>query len=109
MSYKREVWSYGQADYQGLNDDISNFNWIELFENTDSVNESSDLFTKHYLALSEKYIPRRIITVRTTDKPWFNSEIRKEIRKRERLRKKARSTNSPAAILRYKKTKKSCE
>ena len=34
-----------------------------------------------------KNIPKKTITVRQNDKPWFTSELRLEIRKRDRLRK----------------------
>jgi hypothetical protein len=45
-------------------------------------------FTKAFLYISELCIPKREVTIRSNDKIWFNSILRKEIRKRDRLRKK---------------------
>ena len=45
-------------------------------------------FTKAFLDISELCIPKREVTNRSNDKIWFNSILRKEIRKRDRLRKK---------------------
>jgi hypothetical protein len=48
-------------------------------------------------------VPQREVTIRLNDKMWFNSEIRREIRKRDRLRKLARRSNSDSNINKYKK------
>ena len=32
-----------------------------------------------------------MVTVRNSDRPWFNSEFRREIRKRDRIRKTAKN------------------
>ena len=45
-------------------------------------------FTKAFLDISELCIPKREVTIRSNDKIWFDSILRKEIRKRDRLRKK---------------------
>jgi hypothetical protein len=41
-------------------------------------------FTKSFLDIARKCIPTKTITVRDYDKLWFTSEIRKEIRLRDR-------------------------
>ena len=43
---------------------------------------------------SNDYVPKVTFTVRPNDKPWMNSEIRKEIRKRDRLYHKAKISKS---------------
>jgi hypothetical protein len=48
-------------------------------------------------------VPQKEVTIRLNDKVWFNSELRKEIRKRDRLRKLARRSNSDFNINKYKK------
>ncbi|KAK3099985.1 hypothetical protein FSP39_012969 [Pinctada imbricata] len=87
--YKRKVWCYESGDYVSLNEEIQQFDWSELL----SVNDIDDAclkFTDKFLALINKYIPSKMVTIRNKDKPWFNSFIRREIRKRDRLRKKAK-------------------
>ena len=48
-----------------------------------------------------KYIPGKTIYIRTSDKPWFNSIIRKHIRIRDRLRKIYRKSNKLADLMKY--------
>jgi hypothetical protein len=43
-------------------------------------------FTKCFLKITKECILTKIVTIRNNDKPWFNNEIRKEIRIRDRLR-----------------------
>ena len=59
-------------------------------------------FTEQTLKLARKHIPTKTVTIRKNDKPWCNNEIRKSIRKRNRLRKKALKCNSTLNISKYK-------
>ena len=76
-SCTRKVWCYKDADYEKFNNLINNVDWIEVL-NTDSVNESCDVFINKYIELAEKCIPRKTITIRHNDKPWFATELRRE-------------------------------
>jgi hypothetical protein len=53
--------------------------------------------------IARQSIPTKTITVRNYDKPWFNSEIRKEIRLRDRLRKNVFKFGRESDTLKYKK------
>jgi hypothetical protein len=44
-----------------------------------------------------------MVTVRNSDRPWFNSELRREIRKRDRIRKTAKQYSKQSDIDKYKK------
>lgn len=46
-----------------------------------------DQFTKTFLEIARECIPTKKITIRCNGKPWFNNQLRKEIRNRDRLRK----------------------
>jgi hypothetical protein len=50
-------------------------------------------------------IPTKMVTVRNSDGPWFNSELRREIRKRDRVRKTAKQYNKQSDIDKVKKQK----
>jgi hydroxylamine reductase (hybrid-cluster protein) len=60
-------------------------------------------FTKLFLDIARQSIPTKTITVRNYDKPWFNNEIRKEIRLRDRLRKNVFKFGRESDTLKYKK------
>ena len=48
-------------------------------------------------------VPSRVVLIRPKDKPWFDSELRKEMRLRDRLRNKAKVLNTFDSIDKYKK------
>jgi hypothetical protein len=58
-------------------------NWEILIQNERDMNIACTKFTKAFLDISELCIPKREVTIRSND-----SILRKEIRKRDRLRKK---------------------
>ena len=49
------------------------------------MNIACTKFTKAFLYISELCIPKREVIIRSNDKIWFNSILRKDIRKRDRL------------------------
>ena len=60
-----------------------------FFSENVNLDTTCEAFNSKFIEFAEKNIPKKSITVRTKDKPWFNSELRLAIRKRERLRQKA--------------------
>ena len=44
-----------------------------------------------------------MVTIRNSDRPWFNSELRREIRKQDRIRKIAKIFSKQSDIDKYKK------
>ena len=66
----------------------------------------SNRFTHKYLEMVGRGIPSRLVRIRLNDKPWFNPEIRKEIRTRNRLHKLARRNQSNQSLQKYKSQRK---
>jgi hypothetical protein len=67
---------------------MNEINWNEMIGFLNDVDDMVEEFTKLFWGIARQCIPTKTITVRGYDKPWFNNEIRKEIRLRDRLRKK---------------------
>lgn len=84
-SYKREIWIYKKGDYVKFNELISAYDWDSSLLNCENIDSACQTFTYKYLNMAKECIPRRTITIRRTDKPWMTSELRTEIRKRDRL------------------------
>ena len=84
-TFTRNVWMYKYANYELLNKKISEFDWSYLQEGT--VSEASILFTNVFIEFAKLCIPNKTIVVREDDKPWYDSEIRRNSRKRDRLKK----------------------
>ena len=100
--YKRNVLIYKNGNYEHLNDLIVSTNWLSLFDACQSVDAACDLFIDKLQHFVKECIPSQTVTIRPNDKPWFDSELRREIRIRDRLRKKARKTNSYRDVSKYK-------
>ena len=100
--YKRNVWMYKHGNYDMFNNLISNFPWEETFLNCESVDSACYKFTETYLDMARQCIPSKSITIRPNDKPWMTSELRKNLRIRDRLHKKSRKTKLQADINKFK-------
>ena len=68
--------------------------WDLIFENQIGIDNIVQTVTNTLLEMAAETIPNRIITVRNGDLPWITTELRKLMRKRDRLRKKAKKKNS---------------
>lgn len=84
--YKRKIWLYKRGDYVLFNRLIEGFVWNSLFETCDSVDLASERFTQVFLGFAGKEIPHKEVTLRPNYKVWFNSDLRKNMRLRDRLR-----------------------
>ena len=62
----------------------------------------AERFTNKYLEIISRHIPSKTVRVRPNDKPWFNSEIRKQIRVRDRLHKISRQKGTIISLQRFK-------
>ncbi|KAK6171667.1 hypothetical protein SNE40_018109 [Patella caerulea] len=81
-SFQRKIYLYKRANFRQLNHDISNIDWDEVWNVDDAIDKITDKFTSKLDELIEQYIPSKIITVRSKDKPWFTPEIKKYTYKR---------------------------
>ena len=72
--------------YEKFEEILNEINWNEQLDHLNDVDEICEKFTKCFLKITKECIPRKMVTIRNNDRPWFNNEIRKEIRIRDRLR-----------------------
>ena len=99
-SVSKIVWIYKDANYELFNKKISDFDWSCLHQGT--VNEASSLFTNIFIEFAKLCILSKTIVVREDDKPWYDSEIRRNSRKRDRLKKTALKTGNQNDWKKYK-------
>ena len=57
--------------------------------------EIAQLFETDFLSLARQSVPTKEVTIRRDDKPWYDSEIRKFSRIRDRLKSKSEKSNNP--------------
>ena len=85
-----------------LNIKIESFNWDTIINDTCSVDQACLNFTEYFLKRCKECIPRQKVLIRQNDRPWFNSELRYNIRLRDRLRKRYFKTRRDAHRILYK-------
>ena len=74
-------------NYELFDKKLSDFDWSYLYQS--SVNEAWLLFTNIFIEFSKLSIPSKIIVLREDDKPWYDTDIRWNSRKRDTQKKKA--------------------
>ena len=89
-TFERTIWLYNKAIFTLFNNLVSTFDWQVLLNGT--VDEACTLFTDIFLSFAKSAIPSKIVQIRTDDKPWYDSEIRKWSRTRDRLKTAALKT-----------------
>jgi hypothetical protein len=90
------------ADLLKRNNEISEFQWEMYLKECTDIDIMSSSCTHKYLEIISGNIPSKMIQVRPSDMPWFNSHIKREIRTRNRSKKIARTKKSSTAIDKYK-------
>ncbi|XP_063408362.1 uncharacterized protein LOC134691483 [Mytilus trossulus] len=103
-TFKREVWIYDKMDKDNFLKIMNETDWHAILPDDKDVNELCEIFTVTFLNIAGECIPTKQVTIRKNDKPWFNtSELRRELRTRDRLRKKAFKSKKQSNILKYKR------
>ena len=98
---KRKIWLYDRGNFDSLRNEINDTNW-EGLANTD-INIYATNIANHFRTIAEKHIPNKDATIRTSDPPWLDSNIRKLIKKRRRLFNKAKRTRTNEDTNKYRR------
>lgn len=101
-SYLRKVWNYKRARYDLLRNKVAEADWFNLIERQTDVNIACKNFTDTLIEICNECIPSQSVLIRENDKVWFNSDLRRAIRIRDRLRKKFLKNKTPNNQSRYK-------
>ena len=79
----KELWDYRNLDAERLTNALMTTDWNAILDN--DMNQATQLFTSAILDAARQSIPIKRIRIRQDDKPWLTSELKREIRKRNRL------------------------
>lgn len=88
MSDTTEVLDYSNTDINALIDRLSGIDWDSITGK--DVDEATEAFTETLLDTAYRCIPTKVIRVRQ-NKLWVTADLRRQIRKRDRLFRQARS------------------
>ena len=90
-AFTRHIWMYNNGNFGLLREKASSIYWHAL-ENDDISLYASNL-NSTILSLTNECIPNKYIRVRTSDPPWITTLMKRQIRKRKQLYRKAKQTN----------------
>ena len=93
-SFKRKIWIYDKGNYQLYREKFTEVNWDLMINTENNINDMATKLTNKILEISSETISNKVITVRQNDLPWINNNIRKLIRKRDRIRRKAKKNKN---------------
>ena len=91
-SYQRKIFLYDRGNYHDFSTELTNTDWQTLKDN--NVDKYAENITERIIALANKHIPNKLITVRKSDPPWLTTNIKKLLRKKKRLYDKYKKSNN---------------
>ena len=100
-SFSRHVWLYDAADFDLLRQECNSFDWNFIYD--DDINKWVEHFTATILNLCKRFIPNRKVTIKPHEPKWITNEIKRLIRKRKRLYRKATQSNNHSDMQEFKK------
>ncbi len=77
-------------------------NWQEILNN-ENFDTTADSIANSIINAASDTIPNKLVTIRPNDIPWFNNNIRKLLRKRKKVHKKAKLANTESAWSKFRK------
>ena len=85
------MWDF--SDLENYKEAIDNCDF-EFCNNISDINNTVEQWTNKIYNLALNHIPNKLVTVRNNDKLWYCNELRKLLRKKKRLHKIAKDSNT---------------
>ena len=101
-SFKRKIWLYNQGDFDEYRRLLSLTDWESIFS-IDEIDKITTDISNTILSAADATIPNKLVTIRKQDPAWLTNEIRKLIRKKNRIHNKAKRLNKPADWNKFRK------
>ena len=92
-TFRRHIWLYDKGDYVKYRNKLNRIDWDNILA-THDVNKCAEQFSDSIMLAARESIPNKIVTIRPSEPLWINSNIKRNIRQRKRLYKKAKRTNT---------------
>ena len=73
---------------------------------TNNVDQCAENITESSVSAAKLSIPNKTVTIRPSEPQWINSHIKREIRKRKRLFRKAKQNNTATHWTKFKQKRK---
>ena len=101
---KRSARNYTKANWENINDELANVNWTQNIDNTD-IDTAWLNFRNILNKICDRHIPN--VTIKNnTNYPWYDAEVHKINRKKERLRSRYKLSQNPEHYKKYSQARK---
>ena len=100
-SFKRKIWKYAEGNYELYRQILAESDWEQIL--TGQPEYVTEQISNTILNAATDSIPNKYVTIRPADPPWMHNEIRKLIRQRKRLHKKAKRLNTDQIWRKFRK------
>jgi hypothetical protein len=104
-SYKRKVVMFDGGDFESYRQQLS---LVDSLLVNDDIDISTSNITRALIDAANTNIPNRVITVRKDNPPWLTSSIKRVIRRKNRLHKRAKRSNLPGHWERFRIARNKC-
>ena len=88
------MWDFNNGNFESYRNEILTTDWEPYFRSTE-INTIVSELTETILLIAKKHIPNKRVTVRPTDKPWYNGYLRRLKRQKLRLFRLYKRDKSP--------------
>ena len=95
-----QFWDYRQTDIDKLTRLLMDIDWDRLLDC--DMDKATENVTDALLTAAKASIPFKTFTTKCNKKPWFNLELKRQIRRRDRLFKIAKRLDTPQDWQRWK-------
>ncbi|KAK3105198.1 hypothetical protein FSP39_019583 [Pinctada imbricata] len=106
-SFSRKIWVFNNTNFEQYRNKLSSIDWTPILLE-ENIDKSAEKITNCILQTATETIPNKYITVRKNDLPWINNSIRKLIRKRKRIHKLAKQTNTTENWSKFRQIRNKC-
>ena len=100
-TFERQIWLYNQGNYDQMREKASSTDW-DSFQNAD-IDVYAENITNRINELSNECIPNKNVKIKPSNLPWLTTTIKRLIRKRKRLFRKAKQTSNPASWQKFRR------
>ena len=106
-TFKRKIYLYERGDYDSFRQKLNSVDWDTMFVTRD-VDTITLSITNIITDIADRTIPNKIITVRKDNPPWLTTKLKSAIRKKCRIHKKAKRTNSQSDWQKFRNFRNKC-
>ena len=100
--YTRSIWNLKQVNWKDLNTHLKQVDWSPAFSKP-NASEIVTEWTDIYITEIKKFIPFKQVRIRPNDAKWMTPELRRLMRKRNRIYRTAKKRNTEEQWNKFKK------